>query len=267
VWEVLWKLEVVKDLLNPTWMEARLPLQLLCIDDQANRLKITIWTTKKHSTSHDLIGDTGIASETRKLQWFGGSKLKTVGRLKVLKASVITIPSMLQYQSDGCSLDVMIGTDCTIANGEKGSENGLHYAAPHWLNDYQAGLQKLGTIMEHFSRGKGSNMRGYGAVIKKQVKEIQCMQIPFVWETLLNAYSKSVVDGPESQLGEPAWLTPLIQAAIFRTIWDSQQRHCYDDLGIFNAGKVDDLAETIDLIYDAGRRRSTLHRHYWCGKS
>ena len=66
MWEVLWKLEVVKDLLNPTWMEARLPLQLLCIDDQANRLKITIWTTEKHSTSHDLIGDTGIASETRK---------------------------------------------------------------------------------------------------------------------------------------------------------------------------------------------------------
>ena len=86
---------------------------------------------------------------------------------------MITIPSMLQYQSDGCSLDVMVGIDCTIANGEKGSENGLHYTAPHWLNDYQAGLQKLGTIMENFSRGKRSNMRGYGAVIKKQVKEIQ----------------------------------------------------------------------------------------------
>ena len=77
------------------------------------------------------------------------------------------------------------------------------------------------------------------------------MQIPFVWGKLLNTYSKSVVDDPELQLGEPAWLTPLIQAAIFRRIRDSKQRHCYKDLGIFNAGKGDDLAKTIDLIYNA----------------
>jgi Ca2+-dependent lipid-binding protein len=113
LWEVLWKSEVVKDTLNPTWMEARLPLQLLCNDDQANPLKITIWDYEKHSTSHDLIGfvESTVAElvakakektipvmlvKREKRKWFGGSKLKTVGLLKVLKASVIAIPSMLQ---------------------------------------------------------------------------------------------------------------------------------------------------------------------------
>ena len=269
LWEVLWKSEVVKDTLNPTWMEARLPLQLLCNDDQANPLKITIWDYEKHSTSHDLIGfvESTVSElvakakektipvmlvKREKRKWFGGSKLKTVGLLKVLKASVITIPSMLQYLSGGCSLDVMVGIDCTIANGEKGSENGLHYAASHWLNDYQAGLQKLGTIMENFSRGKHSNMWGYGAVIKKEVKEIQVFADSLrLGKELLNAYNKSIVDDPELELGESARLAPLIQAAIFRTIRASKRRQCYTALCIFTAGKVDDLAETIDLICNA----------------
>ena len=250
-------------------MEARLPLQLLCNDDQANPLKITIWDYEKHSTSHDLIGfvESTVSElvakakektipvmlvKREKRKWFGGSKLKTVGLLKVLKASVITIPSMLQYLSGGCSLDVMVGIDCTIANGEKGSENGLHYAASHWLNDYQAGLQKLGTIMENFSRGKHSNMWGYGAVIKKEVKEIQVFADSLrLGKELLNAYNKSIVDDPELELGESARLAPLIQAAIFRTIRASKRRQCYTALCIFTAGKVDDLAETIDLICNA----------------
>ena len=260
---------MVKDTLNPTWMEARLPLQLLCNDDQANPLKITIWDYEKHSTSHDLIGfvESTVSElvakakektipvmlvKREKRKWFGGSKLKTVGLLKVLKASVITIPSMLQYLSGGCSLDVMVGIDCTVANGEKGAEKGLHYAASHWLNDYQAGLQKLGTIMENFSRGKHSNMCGYGAVIKKEVKEIQVFADSLrLGKELLQAYNKSVVDDPELELGESARLAPLIQAAIFRTIRASKRRQCYTALCIFTAGKVDDLAETIDLICNA----------------
>lgn len=137
-WEVVWKSEVIKDSLNPTWMEARLPLQLLCNDDKQNSLKVTIWDYEKHSSSHDHMGfvESTVAElvakaqegipvfmvmrETRK--WFGGSKLKPVGLLKVLKASIITIPSMLQYLSGGSSLDLMVGIDCSVANGAMGVE-------------------------------------------------------------------------------------------------------------------------------------------------
>jgi len=268
-WEILWKSEVVKDTLNPTWMEARLPLQLLCNDDQKNPLKITIWDYEKHSTSHDLIGfvETTVADlvakakektipvmlvKREKKKWFRGSKLKTVGLLKVLKASVIPIPSMLQYLSGGCSLDVMVGIDCTLTNGPKGTEKCLHSAAAHWLNDYQAGLHKLGTIMENFARGKHSSVWGYGTVVQKEPRDLLLFDEHLCLEKeILYSYGKRVVEDPLLELGESARLAPLIQEAIFRTIRASKRRQCYTVLCIFTAGKVADLGQTIDLICNA----------------
>ncbi len=268
-WEVVWKSEVIKDSLNPTWMEARLPLQLLCNDQQENPLKITIWDYEKHSSSHDLMGfvESTVAElvakakentipvllvKREKRKWFGGSKLKTVGLLKVLKASVITIPSMLQYLSGGCSLDLMIGIDCTLANGEKASEKCLHYAASHWLNDYQAGIQKLGSIMENFARGKHSNMWGYGAKIQEETKDLYLMADHLcLGKELLHVYDKNVVENADFNLGPTAKLQPLIQAATFRTIRSSKRRQCYTVVCIFSAGKIDDIQETIDLVCTA----------------
>jgi hypothetical protein len=268
-WEVVWKSEVIKDSLNPTWMEARLPLQLLCNDQHENPLKITIWDYEKHSTSHVLMGfvESTVAElvakakentipvllvKREKKKLLGGSKLRTMGLLKVLKASVITIPSMLSYLSGGCSLDLMIGIDCTLANGERGNEKCLHYAASHWLNDYQAGIHKLGIIMENFARGRYSSVWGYGAKIKDEVKDIHLMADHLcLGKELLQVYDKHVVDNPDLGLGPTAKLRPLIQAATFQTIRSSRRRQCYTVLCIFTAGKIDDLQETIDLICTA----------------
>jgi hypothetical protein len=268
-WEVVWKSEVIKDSLNPTWMEARLPLQLLCNDDKQNSLKVTIWDYEKHSSSHDHMGfvESTVAElvakaqegipvfmvmrETRK--WFGGSKLKPVGLLKVLKASIITIPSMLQYLSGGSSLDLMVGIDCSVANGALGTgEKNLHYSASHWLNDYQAGIQKLGTIVEHFARGKHSSMWGFGAKIKGVTKDKYAMAERLcLGKELLQVYDKNVVDNSVFELGEPALLKPMIEAATFRTIRSCKKRQCYTILCVFTAGDIVDLQESVDLICTA----------------
>lgn len=268
-WEVVWKSEVLKDTLDPTWTHARLPLQLLCHDTQSNPLKITIWDYEKHSSSHDLLGfvestvaeivekakDGGIPvfivmREKKKL--FRGSKLKHVGLLKVLKASVIQIPSMLQYLSGGCSLDLMIGIDCTIANGEWGSEKNLHYSASHWLNDYQAGIMQLGSIAENFARGKHSSIWGFGAKIKDEFRRCYCVADHLCGgKELLKAYDDNIAENPDFSLGEPAFLRPLIQSATFRTIKSSKRRQCYTVLTIFTAGEIVDLADTVDIICTA----------------
>jgi hypothetical protein len=98
--------------------------------------------------------DSNIHGDARK------EKVKPISLLKVLKSSVITIPSMLQYLGGSCSLDLMVGIDCSVANGDYSSEKNLHYSASHWLNDYQAGIQNVGTIVENFARGKHSSMWG-----------------------------------------------------------------------------------------------------------
>jgi hypothetical protein len=146
----------------------------------------------------------------------------------------------------------MVGIDCTLANGKKGTEKCLHYATSHWLNDYQAGLQKLGTVLENFARGRHSNVWGYGGVVKKEVKDIHLFADTLcLGKELLHAYDKNVVEDNDLELGEFARLAPLIQAAIFRTIRASRRRQCYTTLCIFSAGKVDDLVQTIDLICNA----------------
>jgi hypothetical protein len=268
-WEVVWKSEVLKDTLDPTWAHARLPLQLLCHDDQNNPLKITIWDYEKHSSSHDLLGfvestvaeilekakDGGIPvfivmRERKRL--FRGSKLKHVGLLKVLKASVIQIPSMLQYLSGGCSLDLMVGIDCTIANGEWGSEKNLHYSSSHWLNDYQAGIMQLGTIAEHFARGKHSSVWGFGAKIGEEFAQCYCMRDKICGgKELLKAYDDNITENPDFDFGGPAYLKPLIQKATFRTVKSSRRRQCYTVLTVFTAGDIADLAESVDLICTA----------------
>lgn len=268
-WELVWKSEVIKDTLDPTWMEARLPLQLLCNDDQTNPLKITIWDYEKHSSSHDLLGfvESTVAEiiekakdgqipvfivmrEKRKL--FRGSKLKHVGLLKVLKASVITIPSMMQYLSGGCSLDLVIGIDCTTANGEWGTEKNLHFSAAHWMNDYQAGIQKLGSIAENFARGRHSSLWGLGAELKGEYRRCYAMEERLCeGAALLKAYDDHVAENPTFALGKPCFLKPLIQAATFRTIKSSRRRQCYTVLTVFTAGDIVDLPETVDLICTA----------------
>ena len=268
-WEIVWKSEVVKYTLDPVWNEARLPLQLLCNDDQTNPLKITIWDYEKHSSTHVILGfvestvaeiiekskDGGIPVfivMKEKKKWFRGSKLKQVGLLKVLNASVIIVPSMLQYLSGGTSLDLMIGIDCSVANGEWGTEENLHFSANHWLNDYQAGIQKLGTITENFSRGQHSSLWGLGAKINDRDRDCYVMKERLCeGKSLLKAYDDNVVESTDFSLGDEASLNALIEAATFRTIRLSKKRPCYTVLVVFTAGDFTELQETVDLICTA----------------
>jgi len=267
-WELVWKSEVLKQTLDPVWNEARLPLQVLCNDDQNNPLKITVWDYEKNSSSHVILGfvestvaeiiekskDGGIPVfiiMREKQKYFRGSKLKQVGLLKVLNASVMTVPSMLQYFSGGMSLDLMVGIDCSVANGV--SENNLHFSKNNLLNnDYQAGIKKLGTITENFSRGRHSSLWGLGAEIDGEyrdcyaIKENLCES-----KSLLKAYEDSVVNDPVFALGKEVSLNQFIEAATFRTIRFSKKRPRYTVLAVFIAGDFVDLPETIDKICTA----------------
>ena len=266
----LWKSEAIKRNVSPTWGEARLPLQLLCNGDQSNPLKITIWDWDKEFRQYDYIGFVEstiselvsmakegipvflVMKEKKRLFGFRGTKLKTVGLLKVLKASVITIPSMLQYVGGGCSLDLIVGIDCSIANGAGGSEKNLHYSTSEWLNDYQAGIQKLGAIVENFARGKNSSMWGFGGRINGRPKDTYIMDEQLCSsKELLFSYDKNIANNPYFQLGATARLKPLIEAATFQTIRSCKRRQCYTILTVFTAGDIVDLQETIPIICTA----------------
>jgi len=268
-WELIWKSEVLKPTHDPVWNEARLPLQLLCNDNQTNPLKITIWDYDKFSKSHIQLGyvestvaeiidkakDGGIpvfiiVREKQKL--FRKNKMKHVGLLKVLNASVMTVPSMLQYVSGGMSLDLMVGVDCSVANGVWGTEKNLHFSKHDVMNDYQAGMKQLGTLFENFSRGRKSSLWGLGAEIAGQYRDCYAMKERLCESTgLLNGYKNKVIDNEDFGFGHEVSLNPLLEAAIFRTIKLSKKRPCYTVLAVFAAGDLIDLQQTIDLICTA----------------
>jgi hypothetical protein len=263
-WKVVWKSEVIKDNQNPTWNVARLPLQLLCNDEPSVALKISIWDWNRF-TPDELAGfvETTISElvqkakrgipvfdvmfEKRKI--FGGTKLKKAGNLKALKGTIVEIPSMMQYVSGGCQMDLIFAIDCTKANGPDLSlETNLHYHTSTWLNDYQAAILKIANIYDSFD-GK-LTLWGYGANINGVHQPYfamgETLDSP---DAVVRAYDITFAeDNPHFELGTKAATRHVIQAAMYSAIRSNQERHCYSTLVILTTGEVVDLQATIDAV-------------------
>ena len=264
-WKVVWKSEVVKDNQNPTWNVARLPLQLLCNDDPSNALKISIWDWNRF-TPDELAGfvETSISELVQKgkrgipvfdvmfekSRIFRGTKLKKAGTLKALKANIVEIPSMMQYISGGCEMDLVFAVDCTKSNGiDITEESNLHYHTSTWLNDYQAAVLKMSNIYDSFD-GQGFTLWGYGGLVNGVHQSYFTMgehlESP---DAIVRTYDITFAhDNPYFSLGERAELKHVIQAAQYRAIRSNQERHCYTTLVILSTGVVDDLQATIDAV-------------------
>ena len=264
-WAVVWKSEVINDNQNPTWSVARIPLQLLCDDEPSNPLKITIWVWNRF-TPDDLVGfvETTVNELVQKAKrgipvfdvmhekkkFLGGTKLKKAGVLKVLKSTILDIPSMLQYLSGGCEMDLMVAIDCTIANGDWRDENSLHFHSEDWLNDYQAVIHKIGSIFDAYEGKRDYTMWGYGA----EIRGVYQPQFSIGGrlksaDDMVKAYDELLV-GANSQLefGQAAELKHVIQTGMYRAIKTSRGQQCYSTLVILTAGPITDLQDSIDAV-------------------
>lgn len=264
-WSMIWKSEVVSDNENPTWNAARLPLQLLCGDEPTNPLKISIWVWNRfipdesvgfvETSVDELIQKAkrgipvfNVMAERRKL--FGGVKLKKAGVLKGLKSSVLQIPSMLQYISGGCEMDLIFAIDCSDVNGDWRNANSLHFHSEEWLNDYQAIIHKVGTIYDGFEKRQKYTMFGYGARIEGVNQ--QCFSLGENLQNaddLVNCYDDTFSQGNcDLELGARVELKHVVQSAVYRSIRLSQQRQSFSTLVVLSTGAIDDLAATIDVV-------------------
>lgn len=269
-WTVVWKSEVVKDNQNPTWNVARLPLQLLCQNDDPSRpLKITIWLWNRF-TADELVGSVEKSVNEfvmkakrgipvfdvmiEKKRFLGGTKPKKSGVLKVLKSSILHIPSMLQFLSGGCELDLMVAIDCTLNNGNPGQQDGLHYSSDSWLNDYQAILFKIGSIFDSYE-GQDFVCWGYGARTSSSQQNFFPMGESLKGANdLVKAYDRTFAPANRNRLimEKDADLTHIIQTAMSRSVKSNQgSRQCYSTLVILSTGCVNDVKESIEAICEA----------------
>jgi hypothetical protein len=267
-WTVVWKSEVMKDTQNPTWNVARIPLQLLCRDDPSNPIRLTIWDWNRftpdemvgfvETTVNELVKKSmrgipvfDVMLERKKLFSRRGTKLKKAGIIKVLKGNILQVPSMLQYISGGCQLDLMVAVDCTDANGDREDEESLHFKTSSWLNDYQAAIYKIGSLFDSYGEKKRDYaMWGYGAKIKGiQHPYFQMGERLRSADDLLKAYDHTLSpENPDLELGPTAHMKNIIQAAMYRAIRSSQEKQCYSIMVILTTGVIADLQESIDAV-------------------
>lgn len=211
-------------------------------------------TTVNELTKRSMRGIPVFHVMIEKKRILGGTKLKKAGILKVLKANIIQIPSMLQYISGGCRMDLMFAIDCTTRNGDWTEETSQHYHSSTWLNDYQAAIHKIATVYGAFEGDKDYAMWGFGASVDGQRS-----LAPFLMgenlkdaDALIEAYDRHFSPDNESfELGESAYLKPVIQAGMYRAITSNQQSQCYSTLVILTTGELTDVTETIDVICSA----------------
>jgi hypothetical protein len=266
-WSIIWKSEVMKDTQNPTWNVARIPLQLLCKDDPSDPIRLTIWDWNRftpdemvgfvETTVNELVKKSmrgvpvfDVMLERKKL-FSRGRKLKKAGIIKVLKGSILQIPSMLQYISGGCQLDLMVAVDCTVANGDREDEESLHFKTNSWLNDYQAAIYKIGSLFDSYGgKQRDYAMWGYGAKIKGiQHPYFQMGERLRSADDLLKAYDHTLsLENPDLELGPTAHMKHIIQAATYRAIRSSQERQNYSIMVILTTGVIADLQESVDAI-------------------
>ena len=275
-WETIFKSEVVMDCESPTWALVRLPVPQLCHGDIFNQIKITLWDWNKfaddnalgfvettvrnlvHGSEHG-IPVLNIYREQKKM--FRGSKQKKAGILKVLKAQIIQIPSMLEFVCGGCEIDLTVAIDCSLNNGKHTDETGLHYRSNLWLNDYQAAIHKLGVIMESYSKQKFFNIWGFGAKLNGEDKPIFPLGsgVGVGANGLLDLYENFFGDEPTHKPGERPAIKPVIQKAMYRAIEQSHSRRCYSVLCILTAGGVTDMQDAIDSLCTAGMLNSSKY--------
>lgn len=267
-YETIYKSEVLESSESPTWAMFKIPLPQLCHGDMFNQLKISLWDYNKFqddaplgaasTTVRNLVYDSahGIpvlnVYREQKRAFRGNKQLKS-GILKVLRAEIIEIPSMLEFISGGCEIDLSIAVDCSLNNGDHTHETGLHFRSNLWLNDYQAAIHKIGVIMESYSKEKKFRIWGFGTNISGEERPIFPMGDGFGVGAngLLDAYDNFFGEDAKHEPGERPIIKPSIEKAMYRAIELSRTKQCYSVLCILTAGSVLDLQDAVDSLCTA----------------
>ncbi|CAK9204572.1 unnamed protein product [Sphagnum troendelagicum] len=263
----VYRTEVKKNNLNPTWKPIRISLQQLNNGDMDRPLKIECCNFNTNG-SHDLIGVTQISlngllelTRTRLPQDLNRpvqNQNKQPGGKFYVESCVITpIDSFLDYVTGGCELNFMVAVDFTASNGNPLQPDSLHYFDPSGRsNAYQTAIRAVGQIIHHYDTDKRFPCWGFGG---------RPIDGPVSHCFALNGNnSNPVVDGipgimfAYSQalrnitLAGPTLFAPVINmAASIASQHVSQDNQKYFVLLIITDGVITDLQQTIIAIINA----------------
>ncbi|XP_020681555.1 protein BONZAI 1 isoform X1 [Dendrobium catenatum] len=265
----VYKTEVIKNDLNPTWKPVIINLQQVGSKDSP--LNIECYNFNSNG-KHDLIGKVvkSLADLEKLHQHQHGENLflRSIagqnhpnkilkGQLFVQKFSENKRHTFLDYISAGCEMNFMVAVDFTASNGNPRLSDSLHYIDPSGRpNAYQRAILDVAEILQFYDTDKRFLAWGFGArPIDGPVSH--CFNLngsthhPEVdgVQGIMAAYASALHN---VSLAGPTLFGPVINTAAAlagRSLANNQQK--YFVLLIITDGVITDLQETKDALVRA----------------
>uniref|UniRef100_A0A3Q3KF07 Copine-3 n=2 Tax=Monopterus albus TaxID=43700 RepID=A0A3Q3KF07_MONAL len=274
-WQLVYRTEVVKNNLNPTWKKFSVPLQTFCSSNLDRPLKVDCSDYDSDGT-HDLIGS--FTTKVSDLLKAGqGSPVafdcihpdkqkkkksyKNSGVVSVKSCKLETQYTFLDYVMGGCQISFTVGIDFTGSNGDPRSPQSLHYLSPDGLNEYLSALWSVGQVVQDYDTDKLFPAFGFGAKLPPDYQAAHhefainfnptnpfCQGI----QGIVEAYRMVL---PQLRLSGPTNFSPIINhvASIASNSAQTNTASQYFILLILTDGEITDFDQTRDAIVRASQ--------------
>ncbi|XP_063489748.1 copine-1 isoform X16 [Symphalangus syndactylus] len=164
-WHLVYRSEVIKNNLNPTWKRFSVPVQHFCGGDPRTPIQVRC-SDYDSDGSHDLIGTfhtslaqlQAVPAEFECIHPEKQQKKKSYknsGTICVKICRVETEYSFLDYVMGGCQINFTVGVDFTGSNGDPSSPDSLHYLSPTGVNEYLMALWSVGSVVQDYDSHPG----------------------------------------------------------------------------------------------------------------
>ncbi|XP_060253898.1 copine-7 isoform X3 [Ovis aries] len=164
--QLVYRTEVVKNDLSPTWQPFKVSLSSLCSCEESRPLKGLVWDYDSRG-KHDFIGEFSTTFEEMQrafgedqAQWdCVNSKYKqkkrnykNSGVVILADLKLYRVYSFLDYVMGGCQIHFTVAIDFTASNGDPRNSCSLHYINPFQPNEYLQALVAVGEICQDYDR-------------------------------------------------------------------------------------------------------------------
>ncbi|XP_023570512.1 copine-1 isoform X4 [Octodon degus] len=257
-WHLVYRSEVIKNNLNPTWKRFSVPLQHLCGGDHSTPIQVRC-SDYDSDGSHDLIGTfyTSLAqlqAVPAEFECIHPEKhqkkknYKNSGTVCVKVCQVETEYSFLDYVMGGCQISFTVGVDFTGSNGDPSSPDSLHYLSPTGVNEYLTALWSVGSVVQDYDSDKLFPAFGFGAQVPPDWQNPYCAGI----QGIVDAYRQAL---PQVRLYGPTNFAPIINHVARFAAQATYQKTAsqYFVLLLLTDGAVTDVEATCQAVVNASK--------------
>ncbi|XP_065287258.2 copine-8-like isoform X3 [Dermacentor albipictus] len=264
----VFRTEVVKRQLNPTWRPFTIQMQQLSGGDQDRTIRVACYDWDLGG-GHDLIGEfhTNVRTlsegpgQTNNYELINKSKqarkksYKNSGLVKLVSFLIREQATFLDYIRGGMQMHFTVAVDFTASNGDPRDPTSLHFLDPVRPNAYAMAIRAVGEVIQDYDSDKMFPALGFGARLPPDGRvshefflngsstDPYCAGI----QGVLEAYQRTL---QSVQLYGPTNFAPIVNhvAKFARSYCDGRS---YFVLLIITDGVISDMPRTREAIVQA----------------